>query len=316
MYPDHWNAGDPAIWCGTRRLLSDLGVPVAYGCDAVSYDAADLRRALPEGPILILGGGNFGNVYAAEQALRLRVLADHPGRPVLQLPQSIWFRGMEGVAATAEALRRHGNTTLLLRDATSLAFARKHFPSPSRLCPDTALGLDLAGVPRQPDVPMVAVWRNDRESWVPPPAMPPGSVTCDWLLPGGELPPEQALQMSVAGLEFHRLMGRANLAEPCPPRRRRAWLEQSERWDQLAEDRFLRGCRMLTRGRVTITNRLHGHLLCLLMGQPHVVCDVINGKVFAYRDTWGCDAASVRFASSAAEAVERAAELLATARPA
>lgn len=68
---------------------------------------------------------------------------------------------------------------------------------------------------------------------------------------------------------------------------------------------------MLARGRVTITNRLHAHLMCLLMGQPHVACDVANGKVFAYRDTWGCEWPFVRFATSADEAVAFATELLA-----
>jgi len=66
---------------------------------------------------------------------------------------------------------------------------------------------------------------------------------------------------------------------------------------------------------VTITNRLHAHLMCLLMGQPHVACDVANGKVFAYRDTWDCDAPFVRFADSANEAADCAMELLATLPP-
>jgi len=311
LYPDHWNAGDAAIWCGTRQLLDELGVHVAYGCDTTSYDARDLSRALPEGPILIAGGGNFGDVYVPEQALRLQVLADHPGRPVIQMPQSVWFRGPEGVADAAEALRRHGDVTLLLRDAPSLALARRHFPVPARLCPDAALALDLSGVPRHPDVPMVAMWRKDKESSVPPPPMPPGAFACDWLLPGGQLPPEQAREMSAAGLGFHTWVGRPKVGEPCAVRRRLAWRHMPWLFDQLALDRCLRGCRMLARGRVTITNRLHGHLLCLLMGQPHVACDVDNGKVFAYRDTWGCDAPAVRFAASAAEAGDMAAALAA-----
>jgi pyruvyl transferase EpsO len=87
-------------------------------------------------------------------------------------------------------------------------------------------------------------------------------------------------------------------------------------WDQLAEDRTLRGCRFLARGRVVITNRLHAHLLCTIMGLPHVVCDTSNGKVFAYRDTWTHDREStgqpiVRFANTPAEAVDMAAEVLA-----
>jgi pyruvyl transferase EpsO len=209
LYPDHWNAGDAAIWCGTRQLLRELGVEIAYGCDTTSYDKRALTHALPEGPILIAGGGNFGDVYVPEHALRLQILEDYPGRPVIQLPQSIWFRGTEGVAATAEALRKHANATLLLRDAPSLAFAQRHFSSPARLCPDAAIALDLSTVPRQADVPMVAVWRDDRESADPPPPMPAGSIACDWLLPGGVLPPEQARQMSIAGL------GRSS-ASPAP----------------------------------------------------------------------------------------------------
>jgi len=111
--------------------------------------------------------------------------------------------------------------------------------------------------------------------------------------------------------------GLVSPGEPCPIRRRLAWRHQPWLWDQLAEDRCLRGCRMLTRGRVTITNRLHAHLMCLLLGQPHVACDVANGKVLAYRNTWarefgGGDVPFVRFANSPDEAVDLAAELLAT----
>jgi pyruvyl transferase EpsO len=91
-------------------------------------------------------------------------------------------------------------------------------------------------------------------------------------------------------------------------------------WDQLAEDRTLRGCRILARGRVVITNRLHAHLLCTMMGLPHVVCDTSNGKVFAYRDTWIRDRESphqsiARFANTPAEAVEMAAQLAAMLSP-
>lgn len=316
LYPDHWNAGDAAIWWGTRRILRELDVEVGYGCDLASYRADDLRSAVPEGPIVLAGGGNFGDVYLNEYELRLRILGDHPGRPVIQLPQSTWFRGAEGIAVTAEALRRHGNATLLLRDAPSLAFAERHFPGPARLCPDMAIALDLSEVPRHPDAPMVALWRDDRESTDPPPPLAAGSIQCDWLLAGRPIPADEARCMSVAGLGFHRWIAAASAGDPASRRRRLAWRHLPWLWDQLAEDRALRGCRMLARGRVTVTNRLHAHLLCILMRQPHVVCDVGNGKVFAYRDTWGCDLPFARFASSPAEAAERARDLLATAAPA
>ncbi|MFM8220662.1 MAG: polysaccharide pyruvyl transferase family protein, partial [Planctomycetaceae bacterium] len=92
LYPDHWNAGDAAIWWATKRLLGELGVGVDYACDPWNYDPRALRAALPDGPILLLGGGNFGDVYPREQSLRIRILADFPERRIIQLPQSILFR--------------------------------------------------------------------------------------------------------------------------------------------------------------------------------------------------------------------------------
>ena len=47
----------------------------------------------------------------------------------------------------------------------------------------------------------------------------------------------------------------------------------------------------------------------------HYTGKLTNGKVFAYRDTWGCDVPFVRFASSTAEAVQLATELLASLPP-
>lgn len=288
IYPDHWNVGDAAIWWGTRALLAELGVEVRYACDPRTYDPEALRAAVPDGPVLLLGGGNFGDVYGNEQGLRLRILADFADRTILQLPQSIWFRSVEAAEAMARLLDRQRDCTLLLRDAPSLAFARSRFPVASHLCPDAALSLRLADVADPATVPVVALWRRDVESPHPLPPLPAGSIVQDWPMPGdGEsVQPERARVHSAGGF-------------------------QRGEWDELARERTLRGCLLLGRGKVVITNRLHAHLLCLLLGKPHIVCDTVNGKIFSYRDTWHIDGPQVRFASTPEEAVGHAAELLA-----
>jgi exopolysaccharide biosynthesis predicted pyruvyltransferase EpsI len=318
MYPDHWNTGDSAIWWGTRMLLDRLGVVVDYACDPWSYDPRRLRTALPEGPILLLGGGNFGDVYTREQGLRLRVLEDFRDRKIIQLPQSIWFRSQTALDEMSKLLARGRDFTLLVRDAASLTLAQEHFPSTAPcLCPDTALALELPDVDRTADVPVMALWRNDAESSDVLPPLPEGWISRDWTLRGGLLPADEALQLTTAARSFKEWVGNPPaFPEPCPLRRRLAWRHMPWLWDQLAEDRTLRGCRILARGRVVITNRLHAHLLCTMMGLPHVVCDTSNGKVFAYRDTWmrepdSHDTPSVRFANTPAAAVAKAAELLA-----
>jgi pyruvyl transferase EpsO len=65
-----------------------------------------------------------------------------------------------------------------------------------------------------------------------------------------------------------------------------------------------RGCRLLSSGRVVITDRLHAHLLCLLMGIPHGVLDNSYGKLTRFLDTWTGEAATVHRFTSADEALE------------
>ena len=321
LYPDHWNVGDAAIWWGTRRLLADLDVTVGYACDPWSYEPRALRAALPAGPILLLGGGNFGDVYPREQSLRTRILSDFSDRRIIQLPQSIWFRSAAAAGEMTPLLARQRDFTLLVRDAASLAAAREHFPTvTTQLCPDAALALDLPRL-ASPDVPVVALWRQDAESLGPLPSLPAEWIVRDWTVPGGVLPAAEAAELSTAARRFKEWVGAPPpwpppADEPCPLRRRIAWRHLPWLWDQLAEDRTLRGARILSRGRVVITNRLHAHLICLLAGIPHVVCDTANGKIFSFRDTWltgptGLDPAKVRFAVSPGEAVERAHALLA-----
>ena len=60
---------------------------------------------------------------------------------------------------------------------------------------------------------------------------------------------------------------------------------------------------MLAAGHTVITDRLHGHILSLLLGIPHVVLDNSYGKVRAFYETWTRDAPIVRWAETAADAV-------------
>lgn len=306
-YPDHWNVGDAAIWWGTRRLLAEIGVAADYACDPWSYEPAALEAAVPSGPLLILGGGNLGDAYRHEQSLRERLLRDFPRRRIIQLPQSVWFASPQRAESLADLLVHAGDVTLLLRDTASLAFARATFRCDSALCPDSALAVDLPGGWGPPEAPMLALWRTDTEARERAEAMGDDVVVADWTSPGLEVG-----LMSTAARGFHEWVG-APPAEigSCPRRRRLAWRRLPWLWDQLAEDRTLRGCRILARGRVVLTDRLHAHLLCTLMRKPHVVCDSANGKIFAYRDTWRIDDPLVRYASTRAEAVSLGRDLLA-----
>jgi pyruvyl transferase EpsO len=83
-------------------------------------------------------------------------------------------------------------------------------------------------------------------------------------------------------------------------------------FDHLARLRLARGVRILSRGRVVITDRLHGHILGLLMGIPHVILDNNYGKLRAYHSRFTVGADNVLQAASQNEALALAAQLLAS----
>jgi pyruvyl transferase EpsO len=85
---------------------------------------------------------------------------------------------------------------------------------------------------------------------------------------------------------------------------------QADNYTDLARDRLLRGCHMLSRGRVVVTDRLHGHILCLLLGIRHVIVNNNYGKVAAFYETWTRGCPLVRPAATPAEALELAQERL------
>jgi pyruvyl transferase EpsO len=95
------------------------------------------------------------------------------------------------------------------------------------------------------------------------------------------------------------------------------WPRGADGWSRHAKSptaspraRVWRGCENLSRGRVVITDRLHGHILCLLLGIPHVVLDNSYGKISAFIETWTRDSALVRLAADPHDAEEQARRLV------
>jgi exopolysaccharide biosynthesis predicted pyruvyltransferase EpsI len=63
-----------------------------------------------------------------------------------------------------------------------------------------------------------------------------------------------------------------------------------------------RGSRLLSRGRVIITDRLHGHILGLLLGIPQVLVGDRYGKVKSFYESWTRDCPITSWADSEKEA--------------
>ena len=251
-FPDHANVGDSAIWLGEVTLLRALtGRDPDYVSTWHDFDEAAFRQACPGGTLFLHGGGNLGDIWPHHQRFRETVLATIDDRPVVQLPQSIHFRSPAEADRFAMLASAHPDFTLYVRDARSLQFGQQRFACETHLAPDSAYA--LGSQPRgTADCEVLMLLRTDDESVGYALPAPDRATIVDWLDDGPDVP------------------------SGCDPAARHAQ----------AANRVTRGLRLLSRGRVLVTDRLHGHILADLLGVPHVALDNDYGKLAAYLDAW------------------------------
>ncbi|SDD59103.1 polysaccharide pyruvyl transferase family protein [Actinokineospora iranica] len=307
-FPLHANVGDSAIWLGERTALRGLGVSVAYTCDEQSFRPQDLLTAVPEGVILIHGGGNLGDLWPERQHFREHLVRSFPRHRIVQLPQSICFRDDANLQRARAVFDAHPDLALLVRDQHSLHLARTHFAATSLLCPDMAFTLSVPPTNgcRAHDVVWLA--RSDHEATgLPPPAPNGRTLHTDWTNELDATPAWQ-LRRNAAG---QRLRAAVHALQEHPDPNRVAAVAAAH--DELAALQLTRGCALLASGDVVVTDRLHGHLLSLLLDRPHVLLADRYGKVGNSWRTWTSGWPGVRWAGSPSEAVDQAHALAAAA---
>jgi len=278
------NVGDSAIWLGETTWLEKAGKGVRYCCTVGSFDEDAFRRTAREAPILLNGGGNFGDIWRHHHAFRERIIDRFHDRRIVQFPQSIHFRDESRADETARIIERHPDFVLLVRDHPSLEFARRKFQCEVRLAPDAAFNLGPLH-PNAPVVEVLALLRTDEERGAGR-ASPAGFAMEDWL-------DESRLRSRAAAL-----LGLASGAMRGPEQARLS------RYDAVARTRLRRGIDQLSRGKVVITDRLHGHILSTLLGLPQALLDNEYGKIGRFLDAFTGGSDLVYRASSLADAAE------------
>lgn len=286
-FPDIRNVGDSAIWSGEIAYLADrYGVAPAY-VTKMKVNRATLDRVAPGGPIFIHGGGNFGDIWPGHQNFRETVLRDFRDRKIIQFPQSIHFGDPTRIDQAARLIDEHGNFVLFVRDEESLEFSRKHFNCESYLCPDMAPCIGQTARVGEPKYPILAMLRQDKEGV--------GNASSNVL---GAIPIEDWITESRFDIRRVKTLAAIRAASFNTEQTRFAV------YDAAANARFQRGIRQLSQGRVIITDRLHVHIISLLLGLPHAVLDNSYGKIARFMTAFGTDTDLVYRATSLTGAVE------------
>jgi exopolysaccharide biosynthesis predicted pyruvyltransferase EpsI len=303
-YPNHSNVGDSAIWLGELEYLRRRGCRISYVCDAVSYHPRRLHEAVgPDGLVLFHGGGNIGDLWPVHTNLLCRVAEELRGPRLIVMPQTLTF-GSDGTASrVSAALDGALGSVVVTRDRGSEAYAREQLGVGVRCAPDSAVWLDLSGRQRPaPDVDCLWMGRTDKESGLGRIELPDGVRRADWI-------DTHDHRRSLGGAGF-RLLERTTALMARTGRRSAPLLGlQRSLFDPVARWNLERGVELIRSARVVVTDRLHVHLICVLLDHPHVVLPDANGKVERFLDAWTGGAVGMEWCATAEEALAAAATL-------
>ncbi|MCQ4120218.1 polysaccharide pyruvyl transferase family protein [Rhodococcus tibetensis] len=280
-YPAHFNAGDLLIYQGTLSYLARLGASVDYVCALHTYDKEVLSACVPDGPLLLNGGGNFGDRWFAYQRFRERVIAEHPERKIVQLPQTIEFRDDAALARAQRIYSQHPDLTLLMRDRDGYELARELFPENTVVyCADAALGVGRIVPTADPTHDFVLLKRRDAESVQSPKNLPASLASAyqtDWHVSAADN--AQWWPVTLGLLLLNKMPGVRSRVYPLT---RRAF-------DWQADMVVNNAVEILSQGRLVVTDRLHAGFFAVLMGKPVVLVDNANKKVSKIYDDYLSD---------------------------
>lgn len=299
-YPRHQNAGDALIWLGAKEYLKRLGVEVTYIASLNHFSADELRKRVPHGPILINGGGNFGDRWVESQAFKESVIEQFPDRKIVQLPQTMEFNTSAGLTRAQAVYGSHPDTTILIRDRAGYEAAKAAFPNNDvEFCADMALGYGFHKRGK-PKYSLLFLKRTDNEAVDQdiPTLDGPSHKVVDWGFRGPfRVPAWRALRLA------------EDVARVIPALTPVVYPLVERSFNVMAEANVRSASKILSEGKIIITDRLHAMVLAALLGIPVFAYDNANKKVSALFKDYVGDLPGVYFAEDAFEATAKARDL-------
>jgi exopolysaccharide biosynthesis predicted pyruvyltransferase EpsI len=307
-YPDYFNIGDHLIWLGTVFYLTHVRkIKIKYTASCDSFSASEMEKQIGQAPILLQGGGNLGDLWPRYQRFREKIISKYKDNPIIILPQSIYFIEQNNLLETAGIFNSHPHLILFVRDNYSYEIAKQYFSNCQVFkSPDMASNLiDIVDLPLPPNPQHLTLFhcRQDKElNQAFATVQLPNLVVEDWVsyqwISREKIQDSSALYWRIPGLvRLIREVWQRRLGKP------QEWLSYHlwysfYNFSQLFELTFsptiyqesLRlthsGIYQFNQYKCVVTNRLHGHILCLLLGKPHIFLPNYYYKNKAYYETW------------------------------
>ncbi|MEH1790996.1 MAG: polysaccharide pyruvyl transferase family protein [Nostoc sp.] len=336
-YPNSCNVGDHLIWLGEVFYLTDIcGTKIKYTAAELSdFSAKEMEKQAGKSPIIFHGGGNLGDLWGVHQEFREYIISQYCDRPIVIMPQSIYFASAENLKQAAKIFNFHPDLTLFVREQRSYEIALKHFVNCQIFkAPDIAF--QLADTPYlnsyniEPESSILYHCRYDAElnqSFSDAPIFTlPNLLAYDWIslhldywylrelmLNNLQLSPN-AMQISPVSMQIRG----ANFMEWILRQLQQTFDAHAVKLDSLYNPKMHRtslgmmhcGIYQFKPHRMVITNRLHGHILCVLLDIPHIFLANSYYKNESFYENWTHQVPFCRFVKNSSDILPVAQELM------
>ncbi|KAH7119353.1 polysaccharide pyruvyl transferase-domain-containing protein [Dactylonectria estremocensis] len=309
------NKGDAVIWVAQETLLATLGITTMSVCRYTDKDCdiekfrKNLADHQPYSGIIMAGGGNFNDFFMDDHPARLKMAEEFGEYPIRAFPQSINMTKPDTIRWTEQAFGAARDIQLAARDQPSYDWLEKTFGDNAKnvkpnkvkhvLTPDIAFMLG-----NRPDIRLntkkthqiYILARDDSEAAEGnAKEVPVGEGHFDFGSAAGKV---SYLKNDWRNLETPEINGGDVVGSDGKTYR----VEKEWHPTQRNSAKSMMGFEMLAQAEFVITDRLHGHIMCTLMGIPHVLMDSKLKKNLFLHNTWTKDCDCVRIADNFAEA--------------
>ncbi|MGB7443733.1 MAG: polysaccharide pyruvyl transferase family protein [Coleofasciculaceae cyanobacterium] len=336
-YPQYPNIGDHFIWLATVFYLSDvLKTKINYTASLNDFSEESMEKQVGKAPIILQGGGNLGDLWSSHQEFREYIIAKYRDRPIIIMPQCIHFTESENLKKAADIFNHHPSLTIFTRDNYSDAIARKYFTNCQIIkAPDMVF--HLVDMPL-PDFKIKAkgsilyLCREDSElkqelspNFIGiPNLLIQDWVAFNWIYRGvGKFGELKNWYWRIPGtVKLAREGWQRGLANPPEWISRQKWernhpyAEHLETIYNPSMQRFSwnmihAGIFQLLQHDLVITNRLHGHILCSILGIPHIFLPNAYHKNQSFYNTWSYQLPNCKFVQDAQQIQDNLQDMLA-----
>lgn len=278
--PYYNNIGDILIWQGIEDFLRHNNKSLISVTNINTFLFPEISEDIT---ILLMGGGNFGDLYRCFQDFRLKVIKKYSKNRIIMFPQSIWYEDISIIERDARIFSQHNDLYLCARDKWSYDFLSKYFNANSiLLVPDMAFCIDdkiLESYRRSGTGKKLFLKRLDKELSKSTPHIT--NAECDifdW----------PSFEKKIYQIFFLQKLLSIRMK-----------LKLSEKLHicigkciDIYANRYLKkslvklGCKFLAPYSLIMTTRLHALILSVLLYKDVKYIDNITSKLSAFSDTW------------------------------